>query len=208
MALRISRQELVQLIRETRFCYRNAVGRKIRSKIINRIVSVSGMRMKWLIRLLSGAEEKQNSMRGAPEKLTGSDVLLLKELWLFLNQPGAGYLHRMLPELLREYKEIGGGSCEAQQVERICRVSYKATESTEAIPNASSERREGSESLHQESKYTVGRTHTTGGKARLHMHRYRYALWDNNGWLICGHVYMDGRIQWLHHQCCHVEPQL
>ena len=103
MALRISRQELVQLIRETRFLYRNEVGRKNRSKIINRIVSISGMSRKWVIRLLSGAEEIQNRMRGAPEKLTGSDVLLLKELWLFLNQPGAEYLHRMLPELLREY---------------------------------------------------------------------------------------------------------
>ena len=128
MALRISRQELVQLIRETRFRYRNEVGRKNRSKIINRIVSISGMSRKWVIRLLSGAEEIQNRMRGAPEKLTGSDVLLLKELWLFLNQPGAEYLHRMLPELLREYRELGGGSCEAQQVARICSVSYKTIE--------------------------------------------------------------------------------
>lgn len=118
----------MQLIRETRFRYRNEVGRKNRSKIINRIVSISGMSRKWVIRLLSGAEEIQNRMRGAPEKLTGSDVLLLKELWLFLNQPGAEYLHRMLPELLREYRELGGGSCEAQQVARICSVSYKTIE--------------------------------------------------------------------------------
>lgn len=128
MALRISRQELVELIRETRFRYRNAVGRKNKSMIINRIVSVSGMSRKWVIRLLSGTEEIQNRMRGAPEKLTGRDVLLLKELWLFLNQPGAEYLHRMLPELLREYREISGGSCEAQQLERICSVSYKTIE--------------------------------------------------------------------------------
>ena len=79
----------MQLIRETRFRYRNAVGRKNKSKIINRIVSVSGMSRKWVIRLLSGTEEIQNRMRGAPEKLTGRDVLLLKELWLFLNQPRA-----------------------------------------------------------------------------------------------------------------------
>ncbi|HIX88887.1 MAG TPA: hypothetical protein H9976_07210, partial [Candidatus Akkermansia intestinavium] len=75
MALRISRQELVELIRETRFRYRNAVGRKNKSMIINRIVSVSGMSRKWVIRLLSGTEEIQNRMRGAPEKLTGRDVL-------------------------------------------------------------------------------------------------------------------------------------
>lgn len=128
MTLRISRQELVQLIRETRFRYRNAIGRKNKSKLINHIVSVSGMSRKWVIRLLSGTEEIQNRMRGAPEKLTGRDVLLLKELWLFLNQPGAEYLHKMLPELLREYREMGGGSCEEQQVERICSVSYKTIE--------------------------------------------------------------------------------
>ena len=103
----------MRLVRETRFCYWNAVGRKNRSKLINRIVSVRGMGRKWIIRLLSGTEEIQKRMRGAPEKLTGSDVLLLKKLWLFLNQPGAEYLHKMLPELLREYKEMSGGSCEA-----------------------------------------------------------------------------------------------
>lgn len=45
-----------------------------------------------------------------------------------MNQLGAEYLHRMLPELLREYRETSRDLCEAQQVERIGSVSYRTIE--------------------------------------------------------------------------------
>ena len=125
MVLKINQQEAIVLILQARREYRLLRGKKSRGLFLDRLSEETGYDRKHLIKLLNSKKRKIAQKRGAPIKLTGEDIDLVRRIWALSHYTNAEYLQQNIHRWLTDYSSTLEEPLSKNQIKRISSVSYK-----------------------------------------------------------------------------------
>lgn len=128
MVLKIKQQDAIVLLLQARREYRLLRGKKARGLFLDRLSEETGYDRKHLIKLLNSKKRKTVQKRGAPIKLTGEDVDLVRHIWALSHYTNAEYLQQNIHRWLTDYSSTLEEPLSEKQIKRISSVSYKTLE--------------------------------------------------------------------------------
>ena len=128
MVLKIKQQDAVILLLRAKREYRLLRGKKARGLFLDRLSEATGYDRKHLIQLLNNKKRKTVQKRGAPIKLTGEDVDLVRHIWALSHYTNAEYLQQNIHRWLTDYSSTLEEPLSEKQIKRISSVSYKTLE--------------------------------------------------------------------------------
>ena len=107
MSLKMSKQEIIELLNSNAAKYRKTHSRKAKGGLLKQLMELTGYKSpKSIIRYFSRTRKrKQVEKRGRLPKLQPCDIELLKSIWLKSDQPCGKRLHPMLPTWLPAYSK-------------------------------------------------------------------------------------------------------
>ena len=128
MVLKVKQQDAIVLLLRAKREYRLLRGKKARGLFLDRLSEATGYDRKHLIKLLNSKKRKTVQKRGAPIKLTGEDVDLVRHIWALSHYTNAEYLQQNIHRWLTDYSSTLEEPLSEKQIKRISSVSYKTLE--------------------------------------------------------------------------------
>lgn len=107
MPLTMSRLSTKELLNTAKPLYQKLKSRKEKSLVLLKLKEITGYKsVKSLIRKFSTKQgEKKKKRRGRPPLLTPKDLVILKDLWLLMDQPCGKHLKAMIPDWIDPWQK-------------------------------------------------------------------------------------------------------